>query len=390
MEAGFAKVDITPIVPCLLGGYAGRTKHHDGVQAPLFVRCCRLRSAGGARVTLFSGDLLWFRGVAGRIREAVANDLGDDPSSVFVCGIHSHSAPSTDRSENAAWVATLESNCRLAAALAEVRRMPVTAAIRQGESRVNINRRQPNDGREYFGPERNENPIRLGQNPDGPVDYRLRVIEFRGEENTIVGSLLHYACHGTGLWDTNYEVSPDWMGNAVQTLEERGTLGTVLYVNGAAANLDPVVAYQNTFDGLVPLVARFADDVESVARGSSVTLSDGLSVKSRVARLPHKSSAREQGLGRFRNVPLRRLDLGELRMVFFPGELFCQTGLAVSADTSDANASEVAVITYADESDAGYVPVREAYDAGGYEVRASPYADDAEEVLRAVIHELLK
>ena len=39
---------------------------------------------------------------------------------------------------------------------------------------------------------------------------------------------------------------------------------------------------------------------------------------------------------------------------------------------------------------AGYVPVTEVYETGGYEVRVSPYSEDAEAMLRAGFLDLLK
>lgn len=59
-----------------------------------------------------------------------------------------------------------------------------------------------------------------------------------------------------------------------------------------------------------------------------------------------------------------------LRALYVRGE--GGDGLLVSAD----------VISYTAGGDGGYVPVAEAYDTGGYEVRVAPYAETAEAVLR--------
>ena len=47
------------------------------------------------------------------------------------------------------------------------------------------------------------------------------------------------------------------------------------------------------------------------------------------------------------------------------------------------------VCSYVDSADAGYIPVREAYDIGGYEVNSSSYSEDAEEILRKGLIDVL-
>ena len=48
------------------------------------------------------------------------------------------------------------------------------------------------------------------------------------------------------------------------------------------------------------------------------------------------------------------------------------------------------VNSYTGGGSGGYVPVAEAYETGGYEVRVSPYAEGGEEVLRQGFAALLK
>jgi hypothetical protein len=48
------------------------------------------------------------------------------------------------------------------------------------------------------------------------------------------------------------------------------------------------------------------------------------------------------------------------------------------------------VCSYASGGSTRYVPVREACDTGGYEVRVSPYSEEAEAVLRSEFVALLE
>ena len=77
--------------------------------------------------------------------------------------------------------------------------------------------------------------------------------------------------------------------------------------------------------------------------------------------------------------------IGPLKIIGFPGEVFAQTAMAVK----DENPMTM-VCSYIAGSRAGYVPVAEAYETGGYEVRVSPYAEEAEAILRQGFFQLLE
>jgi hypothetical protein len=95
--------------------------------------------------------------------------------------------------------------------------------------------------------------------------------------------------------------------------------------------------------------------------------------------LPRKQHDVEDGMGRTRRVRIHGLRIGPLRIVGFPGEVFSETALGVK---QSAPSSAIAVNSYTTGGSAGYVAIREAFDTGGYEVRVSPYSQDAEQVLR--------
>ena len=90
-------------------------------------------------------------------------------------------------------------------------------------------------------------------------------------------------------------------------------------------------------------------------------------------------------MGRLCKVQIQGVRIGPLRIIGFPGEVFTQTAIAVKE-----NHPTTMVCSYMAGSNAGYVPVAEAYDTGGYEVRVSPYAEGAEAVLREGFMDLLE
>lgn len=386
MRAGFSRLDITPAQPTYLAGYRTRDRPHEGVQAPIFVRGSYFKDQAGSAAVILEADLVSFRGAATRIIHAVSEQLALPEDAVFLAGVHSHSAPSAGHEGNTQWMSFLVASSVAAAAIARTRAQPTALTFRRGNSTVNINRRERNTGGHYSGPEGNERLIRLGKNPDGPVDHELLVLLATGESGEPRGALINFGCHGTGLWHTNYRISGDWMGNAAARLEQTGGFGTVAYLNGATANVDPIVAYQHEFAPLEPVVDQFVQDFSRTMASSPRPIEGSIRTRRKTLRLPRKQSAVENGDGRYRSVALRRLSVGNLEFLFFPGELFCQTGMAVKAQDPER---PVAVVTYADDSDRGYVPVKEAYDDGGYEVGTSPYSEDAEAIVRQGLLALL-
>src|SRR5512146_2305357 len=92
LKAGAAKIDITPTKPVTLSGYAARKDLSTGVHDPLSARAVAFE-ANGTRLVLISTDIIGFYEVANVMREAILDECRLQPSELFLCGIHTHSAP---------------------------------------------------------------------------------------------------------------------------------------------------------------------------------------------------------------------------------------------------------------------------------------------------------
>ena len=58
LQAGAARVDITPPGPIWMSGYASRTKPSEGVMMPIFAKALAIQDSKGQRVVLVSTDLI--------------------------------------------------------------------------------------------------------------------------------------------------------------------------------------------------------------------------------------------------------------------------------------------------------------------------------------------
>ena len=91
-------------------------------------------------------------------------------------------------------------------------------------------------------------------------------------------------------------------------------------------------------------------------------------------------------MGKFRHVRIQGTRIGPLCILAFPGEVFSQTTMAIKESLPE---KLIMICSYMSGSSAGYVSVAEAYETGGYEVRVSPYSEEAETILRQGFHDLM-
>lgn len=380
LNAGAAVLDITPVSPCNLAGYAGRDHPHEDVHDQLSLRALYVEN-GVEAIALVSADILWFReGIEDGIHATLERELGLTPDRVMLCGTHTHSAPITNGPKaNAEWLHFLQAQTVAAISLAKLRAEEVTLRLARGQSEIGINRRE----------QKPSGQIVLGLNPDGPIDREMILLSVESEKGISLAEVCSFACHGVVLGSGNYRISGDWCGLAATDIES-GSTGAFLFMNGGSANVNPRLrgGPQNSFEPVEDLASEFVRDT-AAARERLVEAESDNTVVGRFAmvELPRQLCDVEGGMGRTWRVRIHGLRIGPVRIVGFPGEVFSETSMAVKEAFPD---SVVMVNSYTTGGDAGYVPVREAYDTGGYEVRVSPYSEDAEDILRSVMITLVK
>lgn len=377
LMAGAAKVNVTPTSPCHLAGYGGRDHEHEGVHDPIFVRAIYVQG-DDSEALILSGDILWYHeAFLPRLLDELEKQVGVPRGNVFSFGTHTHSAPAmAGERANRQWVSTLEASVLSAAALAKMRSEDVVLTEGRGTCGIGINRReQLEDGK-----------IILGKNPDGPIDRELILLGIDTPEGKPVARLCNFACHGVVLSGRNYLISGDWPGHAADALEERLDC-PFLFVNGGAANVNPVIGPQESFEPVAAHAEAFVASVEEAS--NSVKKLDGdASIRgiSKELALPRKLRDVEAGMGKTRAISIQGLRAGALHLVGFPGEVFSETAMAVKGASPHALTM---VGSYACGGSGGYVPVDEAYETGGYEVAVTPYAEGVEGILREGFLDLL-
>jgi hypothetical protein len=397
LRAGCARVDVTPPQPVTLAGYESRKELSRGVHDPICARAAAFEQ-GGHRLVLVSVDTCGFyNGTAAPFRNAILEASGLNPAELFLCAIHTHSAPALALNSERGHANNVEYTKMLQGKLVEAvrsaldRLAPVQIAFGSGSCPVGANRREvvkDNDGKAQ---------IVLGRNPMLPIDREVQVLKLvRPGQSQVAGVLFAYATHSTSLGPRNYLVSGDVHGLAEQFLENYLDADVVAPgFAGASGNIDPwfrVTPDFKTNNGWVPapvLLGTFLG--EEVARVLEATkgfeTNTAIQTSLKVVDLPAKGrNGGEPPANPTLPFTITVGRIGDIAFVGLGGEVFNEIGKAIK---SASPFQHTFILTHCNGA-AGYVPTGPSYPEGGYEVQTSPFAAGADEVISGEATRMLK
>jgi hypothetical protein len=200
-----------------------------------------------------------------------------------------------------------------------------------------------------------------------------------------------YATHATSLGPGNLTISGDVLGLAEQMIEQvTDSGGIALAFAGASGNIDPwfrIVPGFNTEPGWTPepvlLGNLLGQEVVHVYRRSTaLTAPNVVRTTSRVIKLPPKTSPNPPGASTVAvpdSLPyvISAARLGDIGIIGLGGEVCTEIGLAIKAGSP---ARHTLVITHCNGA-AGYLVPKHLYVEGGYEVRTTPFAPEAADLV---------
>ncbi|MCU4742995.1 neutral/alkaline non-lysosomal ceramidase N-terminal domain-containing protein [Natronoglomus mannanivorans] len=435
LRTGTASVDITPGDPVEMSGYGAREGRSSGVHDPLFATALVLED-GAVTVALVSVDLLNVSRELTRTVERMLAADGVDLDELLLVATHTHAGPyvparaldispplraETDVSET---VAEITEGIVEAVGRAADRIEPAT--IRVGNARedgVQQNRRAAGG---------------VGGNvrvPHGPVDPDVTALLVETESGTET-VVYNFACHPVCTTGDETLLSADWPGYTREHVEAERDGATVLFLNGAAGDInprgmDPDRSGEDVYDLMDRVgtrvgdaVCRALEDAESSTklerapvRLDAVDVRFPLketpsaeTIRGHVADLEERLAALEErgdevGYEKLnwdrryaeellaiaewdaRCLPNRipYVEIGELGIVGLPGEVLARHGLEFRAR---ANAETLVLAGYATDY-VGYVPRLADLENVGYEVRTMKLAPEAIVEFRESVLELV-
>lgn len=395
LRAGLARIDISPELPVTLAGYESRKDLSRGVHDPLSARAVAFESRGQRLVLISTDNLGFYSGTTEPIRQAILDACGLKPSDLFLCAIHTHSAPSLAldpakaHANNVQYTKSLQGKLVEVARTALERLAPVQIGVGLGASPVGVNRR------EIVRDRSGNTNIVLGRNTEALIDREVQVLKFApAGQNSLPGALFAFATHSTSLGPKNYLVSGDIHGLAEQFLEHYfGPDFIAPGFAGASGNIDPwvrVLPEFRTNHGWVPepvlMGTMLGEEVARVVEAIQVSTNDA-KILTRIETLPLPArGAQDAGAAATSPFNVTVACIGEVAFVGWGGEVFNELGRTVKMDSPFKTTF---VFTHCNGT-AGYVPIRSSYGEGGYEVRSSSFAPGAGELLARETVRLLR
>ena len=360
-------------------------------------------------------------------REALARAAHTTPERVAVQCLHPHDAPFADLEAQRLLSAAGAKSCvdvkffdqaihKVAAALqASLTKASRVTHFGTGQARVlevASNRRILGpDGKVQLWRGSSSRDAKAHTAPEGLIDPWLKVLGF-WSENTPLAALHFYASHPMSYYGQGH-VSSDFCGLARQRRQDDLPKVAQLYFNGCAGN----VAAGKYNDGAPAnrpvLTERIYQAMKSAWAGAQrqplrdwnwrsegvvfdlrTEESFGRAVNTAILD-DAKATPAKRGNAAFqlswlnrlqRPVPLGCLRMGNVAVVVLPGEPFVEYQLFAQEQRKDGF---ICTAGYGDGGP-GYLPTRQAYDEGGYEITVALAAPSCEEKLRAAIGNLLK
>lgn len=410
MNAGAAKIDITPPVGIWLQGY-GREKPSQGVYARLYAKALAFENGRG-KCVLITSDLVGVTPAMTRaIREgAIKKIKGLRPGNIMVTATHTHCGPAVvdnlmdhsvhDRKYNR----ILTEKMIAVAALAWQNLEPVKLGLGTGKAWFNINRRLPTAQGIGFAP-----------NPQGPCDHEVFVVRIDYLQGRPKAVLINFSCHPT-VWG-KLLISPDYPGITQEVVEKAFVGSVALFTNGACGDVRPCFMKgprPKTFGGGTPAAVVKAGtdlgrEVIRVARKIKTRANETVGSVSATLRFPlgrpwsisalqkeivgqtekirkmteekqsyltimwekdrlnwAKKTLKLVATGKFKPWvagEIQLFNLGGIYFVGLPGEIMCEIGFAVKKHFRPEKSF---VAAYANGC-IGYIPTPRALIEGGYE-----------------------
>ncbi len=241
-KAGVARAIITPEKPIYLAGYANRTHPSVGKVHDLWAKAVAIEDSKGGRVVIVSTDLLGLpRAISDVVAARVLKQYGLDRARLMLNSSHTHTGPilrhnSLDQYDlPAADREVIEEYGRqltdklvalVGSALADLG--PANLWFGNGVAGFAVNRRESTPA-----------GVKIGVNPNGPVDHDVPVLKVTAPDGKLRAVLFGYACHNTTLTGEFYAISGDYAGFAQIAIESANPGATALFVQLCAGDQNP-------------------------------------------------------------------------------------------------------------------------------------------------------
>ena len=363
LGAGVARVEITPPVGHVMGGYAARQGPSTGVHDPLYATVLLLK-AGGVSVAIVSCDL---RSLPSEriINLARERRLADH---VLLAATHTHSGPITWEDQSwpqpgRSWFADTEEKILRAIEDAAKRMFPARIAAGFGEIYLGHNRRKIGADGKVRMLWRNAE-----KTPTSPIDPAVGVIRVDDASGKPRAILVNYACHAVVLGPDNRAISADYPGFLARRIERELDGATCLFVQGGAGDINPYLdkqpIAQGGFGEAEKMGNALAEEALKVARRLKpvANTNSRLRAASEVVEFRDRWDAKKSVHAGLTTLLINH----DIAIATMPGEPFVDFQIALRDKSEIANTFLFGYTYSAGGEWVGYIPTIRAAAEGGY------------------------
>ncbi len=352
--AGVAKVNITPPIGCLMGGYAFRDHGCESIRDELWTRAMYI-SCGETEVAIVGSDICGLtKESVDRIRSKVKAKTGIPEENIFLNATHNHSGPAYRNTEDELTyrnLLTIEDKIVGAITWAKASREEALVGWGKEEVLCGVNRR-----------ERRGDKIVIGVNPQGPVYPWVDILKVTRPDGSLLGTLFSHPCHANVM--SGYEITGDFTGVA-QSFIEDNTKGVAIFLQGCCGNIAPAI--RRSFEHMELIGTRLgAAVVKGLTEIQTLQSPMTLRAMEHCIHLPLEASEEKEldvlGLP----LKIQAIALGDWAILGIPAEVCIELSQAIQ-NASKFNSTIVAGYT---NGAWGYFPPKELFADGGYEVEA--------------------
>jgi len=388
LRIGMAKIEITPDpdrVTVHLAGYSGRhRKPADAVLDPVYARALVIADEDGNLFGVVGLDLCSMHGeFRDRVLELAAPH-GFTDQNLMLAATHTHSSLHLGRSfilrllfgsvDDALFERTAQIVTDALAAAKQAMRPARWEAATRMVSGLNRSRLDPAfevDGHQMAD----------GAAPDRgkyPVNERLTVLRFTGNEGIPVGAVAHFTAHPTILSPKNLALSADFPGVVCDRLEKNlGQGSVVLFLNGTLGDTAPIPDWTDDVTEEIRQMRAYGNEVADRAEevlAAAEPMSDS-SVSAGVAKREFNqvtlrplwgwtlSRSMSRAFVTQPEVTFQAIRLGDVVLIAVPGEPTTRVG-----DDLRSLCPEGKSCTIVGQSNAaiGYIVTAQEYEGGTY------------------------
>lgn len=370
LQAGIAKINITPETPIVMSGYGNRKDPFKGVHDSIFATAV-VFSDGTNKALILTADLIGFsHEFVKEFMDKAEKSTGIDRKFIMLTATHNHGGPSNRayRGEAApeveAYTNALHEKLLSVAENALKGMQPARVGVGTGKCTMNINRRaRLADG-----------TVWLGRNPDGPCDHDVTVVKIEDQAENPMAVMVNWPCHGTVSGQDNYEITGDWPGAVARHVEKAFDGKVVVPVTaGASGDINPIYGPNTSFRDINAIGMMVGEEVEKVAQ--AVETSDGGKVEAAAMTIrakgkkpfPDRSPNHTPESNEDVDIQLSVIKVGTLVFAGISGEAMTEIGMKIKAESPYR---ETIIFTHCN-GNSGYLCTDPAYPEGGYEPMVS-------------------